>query len=157
LRCMLLGTVPIFISIFLCCKPNTGGARRPYFNCSCLLMTTDMYCVFSVNCSVCSAITATNVSVVLWWLGFCVCLSTAAICDCTNMHVACRQLMAYGSGVKSGVQETGSTGMSTTTSCTVCIRSALIPSGYEPAVDSIITHRSKGWWLPCHSAMEAYV
>ena len=45
LRCMLLGTVHIFVSNFLSCKPSTGGASRSYFNCSCLLMTTDMYCI----------------------------------------------------------------------------------------------------------------
>ena len=103
----------------------------------------------------------------MWWLGFCVCVcmracvSSVAICDCTNMYVTCHQLMAYGSRVKSGVQEAGSTCTSTTTSCTVCINSALIPSGSEPdvasTVDSIMTRRSQGWWLPGHSAMEAYI
>jgi len=89
------------------------------------------------------------------------CVSTVAICDCTNMYVASHQLMACGSSAKSGVQEAGSSSTSTTTSCTVCIGSALIPSGSEPAVpstvDNIITHRSQGWWLPGHSQVEAYI
>ena len=75
--CMPLGTVRIFISIFLSCKPSTVGASRSYFNCSCLLMTTDMYCIFSVNCNFC--IIPYNVMARL--LCVCVCVSSVAICD----------------------------------------------------------------------------
>ena len=65
LRCMLLGTVRTFISIFLSSKPTTGGASRSYLNCFCLLMTTDMCWVCSVYCSFCGRITTTNFSVLL--------------------------------------------------------------------------------------------
>ena len=47
----------------------------------CLLITMDMYCIFSINCSFYNRIATTNLSVVLWWLGFCVCASSVAICD----------------------------------------------------------------------------
>jgi hypothetical protein len=46
-----------------------------------LLITTDVYCIFSMVCNFWNKIATTNLSVVLCWLGFCVCASGVAIYD----------------------------------------------------------------------------
>ena len=49
------------------------------YKCSCLFMTTDMYCILCINCNYCNKMTTTNFFVVLWWLGFRVCASSVAL------------------------------------------------------------------------------
>jgi hypothetical protein len=53
----------------------------------CHLMTTDVYCIVSVNCSSCNERATGNFSVELCWLGFHVCASGVASVLCLSLFI----------------------------------------------------------------------
>ena len=65
---MLLGTkyLLLLFLFFFRVSRVLGGVSRSYLTFPCLLMTTDMYCIFRINSNICNKILTTPKNITIW-------------------------------------------------------------------------------------------